>query len=177
MTDDLSESRRRTLILMRHAKSSWDFPHLDDHDRPLNDRGRASSAAMGDWLRAKGYVPEVAISSSSQRTRDTFNGLGFDCEAAFSVQLYHARAETMLAALTVLTAKTVLLLGHNPGIADFAQQIVCRPPEHIQFEAYPTCATLITQFTADEWRDITWGDGEPIDFVVPRELVGKKEAG
>ncbi len=171
MTDDLSESRTRTLILMRHAKSSWDFPNLDDHDRPLNERGRASAAAMGDWLRARGHVPEVAISSSSQRTQDTFAGLGFDCEVAFSVQLYHARAETMLAALTVLTAKTVLLLGHNPGIGDFAQQIVRRPPQHIQFEAYPTCATLVVRFIADDWRDITWGDGAPVGFMVPRDLI------
>ncbi|MEP4195604.1 MAG: histidine phosphatase family protein [Aliishimia sp.] len=161
----------RTLILMRHAKSGWDNPELDDYERPLNERGQISARRMGHWLRTRGHVPEVAVSSSSQRTRETFAGLGFDCEVAFSVQLYHARAHTMLAALTVLTAKTVLMIGHNPGIADFAQLVVSRSPSHPKFEAYPSCATLVVTFEAEHWRSITWGQGTAIDFAVPRELA------
>lgn len=159
------------LILMRHAKSSWDNLRLDDHDRPLNERGIASAERMGHWLRRNGHTPEAAVSSSSRRTRETFAGLGFDCEAAFAVQLYHAQPETMLASLGVLTAKTVLLLGHNPGCGAFASKIVSRPFPHRQFESYPTCATLVTTFGAENWRDITWGDGEPVDFAVPREVA------
>ena len=158
------------LILMRHAKSSWDHPGLDDHDRPLNTRGALSARRLGAWLRKHDHIPDAAISSSSLRTRETFDGLGFECEAAFAVQLYHARAETMLAALGVLTAKTVLLLGHNPGIAEFANRIVSRRHPHPLFEAYPTCATLVATFEAETWREITWGDGDPVDFAVPREL-------
>lgn len=159
------------LILMRHAKSSWDDPDLDDHDRVLNARGRLSAKRMGHWLRANEHIPEVAVSSSAMRTRETFAGLGFDCDVAYAVQLYHARPETLLASLGVLTAKTVLLLGHNPGCAEFAQRTVSRPFPHRLFAAYPTCATTVMTFEKTHWRDITWGDGEPVDFAVPREVA------
>lgn len=159
------------LILMRHAKSSWDDPDLDDHERPLNDRGVTSAHRMGHWLRRGGHVPDAAVSSSSLRTRQTFAGLGFDCEVAFAVQLYHARPETMLAALGVLTARTVLLLGHNPGCADFAERIVARRPPHPQAERFPTGAALVTRFDKAHWRQVTWGDGAPVDFAVPREVA------
>ena len=161
----------RKLILMRHAKSSWDQPFLDDHDRPLNDRGRDSALRMGHWLRRNGHIPDACVSSSSLRTRETFAGLGFDCEVAFAVQLYHARPETMLAALGVLTADTVLLIGHNPGCAEFASLILSRPLPHPQLESYPTCATLVMTFEAETWREVTWGEGEPVDFAVPREVA------
>lgn len=159
------------LILMRHAKSSWDDPETDDHDRPLNERGYDSARRMGAWLRRGDHIPDACVSSSSLRTRETFAGLGFDCEVAFAVQLYHARPETMLAALGVLTAKTVLLLGHNPGCEWFASRIVSRPHPHPKFEHFPTCATLVTTFEKENWRDVTWGDGEPVDFAVPREVA------
>jgi len=160
-----------TLILMRHAKSSWDDPDCDDHERRLNPRGQQATLRMGHWLRTHGLIPDVAVSSSSVRTRETFAGLGFDCEVAFTVQLYHARAHTMLSALTILNAKTVLMIGHNPGIADFARRIVSRPPPHPKFEAYPSCATLIVRFDAPNWRNITWGQGTPVDFGVPRDMA------
>ena len=73
-----------TLILMRHGKSAWDDPNLADHDRPLNDRGRASARSMGDWLRARGHVPDRAVSSSSTRTGQTFAGLGLDVPVSFA---------------------------------------------------------------------------------------------
>lgn len=159
------------LILMRHAKSSWDDLTLDDHDRPLNDRGAQSAHRMGHWLRKGGHVPDAAVSSSSLRTRETFARLGLDCDVAFAVQLYHAHPETMLAALGVLNAKTVLLLGHNPGCAEFAERILSRRHPHPKLDHFPTCATLVTTFEKANWREVTWGDGEPVDFAVPREVA------
>ncbi|GGX68713.1 phosphoglycerate mutase [Tateyamaria omphalii] len=161
----------RTLILMRHAKSSWDHPALMDHDRPLNMRGKASALAMGDWLRRKGYVPEAAVSSTSERTGQTFLGLSFDVPVRFSRVLYHARAETMMAVLKEQTEQTVLMLGHNPGIAEFAEQLVEQPPEHMRFLDYPTCATTIIRFDMDSWTEVDWGVGQVVDFAVPREVM------
>ena len=85
----------KKLILMRHAKSSWDNPALDDHARPWNGRGRVSADAMGDWLRNRKYTPDQALVSDSARTRETFLRLGFICDTSFESALYHASAQGM----------------------------------------------------------------------------------
>ena len=161
-----------TLILMRHAKSAWDNPNLTDHDRPLNDRGHASAVAMGDWLRARGHVPDAVVSSSSTRTLQTFGSLGFDVPASYTRTLYHAGPEVMMDVLRDQTAPCILMLGHNPGIADFAARLVAHPPRHPQFADYPTGATTVMTFDAVSWNDIGWRSGQPIDFAIPREVMG-----
>lgn len=161
----------QTLILMRHAKSSWDDVTLPDHDRPLNDRGRASAQAIGDWLRAQGYLPGAAVSSTSQRTGETFHILGFDVPVQYTRSLYHAGPEVMMDILRDQVAQTVLMLGHNPGIADFADRLVAHAPRHPRFSDYPTCATCVIQFDTPNWNDIGWREGQPIDFAIPRDVM------
>lgn len=162
----------KRLILMRHAKSSWDDPLLQDHDRPLNGRGKVSARVIGEWLRAKNCVPDQVLSSSSARTRETFARLGFVCDAQFMDKLYHAGPDIMLDVLRGAKGDTVLMLGHNPGIAWFAQNIVQVPPPHSRFYDYPTCATLIAEFGIEDWREIGTGSGKAVDFAIPRELTG-----
>lgn len=161
-----------TLILMRHAKSSWGDPSLSDHDRPLNDRGRASARAMGDWLRTTGHVPEAAVSSSSQRTGETFLNLGFDIPVEYTRALYHAGPEVMMDVLRQQTSGTVLMLGHNPGIANFAERLVAKAPRHPRFFDYPTCATTVIRFDEERWHNIGGRTGDPVDFAIPREVIG-----
>lgn len=160
------------LILMRHAKSSWDTPAQDDFDRPLNDRGYRSAAALGDWLRAKGHVPDQILCSSARRTRETLEGLQLmDIDAQYQERLYHAAPQTLAAALTEATGQTVLIIAHNPGIAGFAARMVTRPPAHVKFFDYPTGATLVAQFKAQSWDRAAPGSGTPTDFTVPRDLI------
>ncbi|MWD26564.1 histidine phosphatase family protein [Aquicoccus sp. SCR17] len=158
----------RTLILMRHAKSSWNKAG-PDHDRPLNDRGRRSAAALGEWLHRKHYLPDEALVSSAARTMETWQRLDLDTVLRVEPQLYHADAELMLRVLRKADGKTVLVLGHNPGIADFAHLLLARPPEHPRFDAFPTCATLVCRLPAT-WSDAAFGCAEPLDFTVPRDL-------
>lgn len=161
-----------TLILTRHAKSSWGDPGLPDHARPLNKRGRASAEAVGIWLKKKGVLPDQVLSSSSQRTRETYQRMALTARTTtFTDDLYHASASQILSELNHATGQTVLLLGHNPGMAEFAGQIVDQPPDHPRFADYPTCATTLIRFEAENWADIHWQDGKVLDFVVPRELV------
>jgi phosphohistidine phosphatase len=68
--------------------------------------------------------------------------------------------------------RRVQILGHNPGIADFAHQLLRNPPDHSRFEDYPTGATLVATFPIDNWSDLSWGSGKVVDFTVPRELLG-----
>ncbi len=165
----------QTLILTRHAKSSWSDPTLDDFDRPLNRRGKRSAAAIGAWLRAEGHVPGEVILSGARRTVDTWAGISAELRGESAMRsdpaLYHASAGSLLAVLSGASARTVMLIGHNPGIADFADRIVKSGVEHPRFGDYPTCATAIIRFTAKAWPDIDWGQGELVDFVLPRELL------
>lgn len=158
------------LILTRHAKSDWDDPSVSDHDRPLNARGRRSARALGDWLAGRGYDPEEVLCSSSRRTAETW-----DCaaEAVFETlpvlrierSLYHADPETMLQVLRTATAPTVMMIGHNPGIAAFAAMLPSRAPMDPQFRSYPTAATLVLDFQTGNWAEVGAGLGSVRDFV------------
>lgn len=159
------------LILMRHAKSSWDDPRQADHDRPLNKRGRRSADALGDWLRDKGYLPDQALSSSSARTQETFERLRVNCPVHYQSSLYHAGPAAMMDALQQAQGQTVLMLGHNPGIAEFAARLVTHSPDHNRFHDFPTCATLVADFSTSAWSGIRFGFANPIEFVIPRELM------
>ena len=162
----------KRLILMRHAKSSWDDPAVEDHDRPLNGRGRVSARVLGDWLRDRGYLPDLVLSSSAARTRETYAGLKIMCDARFLPELFHAEPETMLHTLRRADGDTVLMLGHNPGIGWFAQSLVSVPPPHPRFYDYPTCATLVADFDVGSWDELGTGTGTAVDFIIPRELTG-----
>lgn len=162
----------RTLILTRHAKSSWGDITLDDHDRLLNKRGRKSAPAIAGWLRENGWLPDEVLSSTSARTRETWDRMGLQADkVCFHRTLYHADAEDMMLELSEATETTVLMLGHNPGIAVFASRIVQRVADHPRFHDYPTCATTVIRFDIDDWADIRWRSGRVLGFVTPRELL------
>jgi len=95
-----------TLILTRHAKSSWESPAIGDHDRPLNNRGRRSAKALGDWFRSEGYQPDQVLSSDSKRTCETYEGLGLGTEPEFTNDLYHASENQMLKVLSQATGQS-----------------------------------------------------------------------
>ena len=163
------------LILVRHAKSSWKDPTLDDHARPLNGRGRRSAAAIGRWLAGNGHAPERVLCSDSVRTRETWARIAAELpdppRAEWLRRLYHATPQTLLASLrTAGTASPVLLLGHNPGTAAAARRFAGAAPAHPQFGRYPTAATTVCDFDAQRWSDVSWGTATVRDFVVPREL-------
>jgi phosphohistidine phosphatase len=85
--------------------------------------------------------------------------------------LYLAAAQNMLDMLRgAETAQSVLMLGHNPGIAQFADMLVKLAPNHPRFRDYPTGATTIIEFPAETWADVDWGTGQVVDFIVPREI-------
>ncbi len=165
----------KRLILTRHAKSSWDDPLTPDHDRPLNDRGQAAAADLGQWLASRGYVPDEVLCSDAVRTRKTFSGIAPALPGTPVLELkpalYHAGPDVMMAVLRHATADTVMMIGHNPGIAEFAARLVAHPPTNAEFARYPTGATLVVEFDVDDWTKVTFGAGVTVDFVVPREIV------
>lgn len=160
----------RRLILTRHAKSAWDDPTLDDHDRPLNERGRRSARALGDWIASRGYEPEEVLCSSSTRTRETWDliaGAPLETRPPVRIEpaLYHAGPDRMLAVLKTATMPTVMMIGHNPGISEFAAMLPARPPLDPDFRRFPTAATLVVDFQIESWADVEPGQGSTLDFV------------
>ncbi|PRY92214.1 SixA phosphatase family protein [Donghicola tyrosinivorans] len=160
------------LILMRHAKSAWDDPLMEDHDRVLNARGQRSAQAMGDWLRDKDCLPGQVLCSSATRTRETLDQLKLpEAETDYLRRLYLAGSDVMMEVLQSAEAQTVLMLGHNPGIAEFAARLLAHAPDHPQFRRYPTCATLVADFPQNDWGAVRFHTAHPVDFIVPRELT------
>lgn len=166
----------RRLLVIRHAKSSWDDPAIDDHARVLNERGRDSATALGRWLAEQGLVPDQVLSSDSARTHETVMRMAAEWPALPEITwlpaLYHAAPAVLWQVLGTATGQTVALVGHNPGIGDFASEVLRDRPEHDAFWRYPTGATLVAEFDCADWSEARPGMAEARAFVVPRDLIG-----
>ncbi|WP_069301471.1 SixA phosphatase family protein [Neptunicoccus sediminis] len=166
----------KTLILTRHAKSSWDDLNLLDHERKLNTRGQQAAGTIGRWLTQQGHVPDQIISSDAQRCKETWALLSAELpetpEPSFHRRLYLAAPVTQYEALKQAKGDRVMMLGHNPGIAQFAHDLLAPNaiPDHPKFGLYPTAATLVVSFDIPDWSTPFMGSGQVVDFVVPREL-------
>lgn len=163
-----------TLILMRHAKSGWDDPGAEDRDRTLSDRGRGDAPRIGRWLATRGHLPDLVLCSTARRTAETMELILAEMpsrpETVFRDRLYHASADTILAELRGAKSSTVAMIGHNPGIGDFAGRMVRQAPDHPRFADYPTAATCVMAFESERWADVRPGTGRVVEFVVPGDL-------
>ena len=166
--------QRHRLILVRHAKSSWNTPALRDHDRPLNKRGYRSSRLVGTFLRESAVFPDEVLLSTARRCVETWDGIrkvvGIDVPIRREADLYHSSAAGMLEFLRTANGGTVLMIGHNPGIAALATGLVKSAAGHTDFRRYPTAATTIIDFEIDSWKHASAHTGTLVDFRIPREL-------
>lgn len=162
------------LILTRHTKSSWDDPMSPDHDRPLNGHGKAAAADLGAWLNSRGYIPGEVLCSDALRTQETWANVSPALLSGpvlvLKPALYAASPDVMLAVLRGATTQTVMMIGHNPGIGEFASRLVAHKPVSPDFARYPTGATLVAGFDAPDWASIGYNAATVLDFIVPKEL-------
>jgi phosphohistidine phosphatase len=165
----------RTLWLLRHAKSSWDDPELDDRERPLARRGVRAAALMGSYLEAERIRPELVLCSSALRTRETLAAVlpafGPDVVVRIEPSVYTFDATQLLAVLRETDAGSVFLVGHNPAMQDLALLLAARG-ERLEdvAEKFPTGALAEIAFPDAAWSDLGEGAGELTRFVTPREL-------
>lgn len=167
----------RTLLLLRHAKSDWSDPALDDHDRPLAPRGLRATARIGSYLRKRGALPPLVLASSAARTLDTARRVAASWEPRIETDggLYLADAERMLARVRAAPddADPLMVVGHFPGIHDLARQLR-RPPEDGADDPlagkFPTGGLAVLAFDAGRWAEIEPGTGHLEAFVRPRDL-------
>ena len=163
------------LLLIRHAKSSWDDASLPDRERPLAGRGRRAAKRMGAHLRNEGLRPDVVLCSPSRRTRETLELLEFSgAEVMYVDGLYGASAHDLLASARKVRddAEVIAVVGHNPGVQDLSIELarVDAAEEALRLrQKFPTCAVAI--FDVDgAWRDVATGRVRLASFVVPKEL-------
>lgn len=166
----------RLLYLLRHAKSSWGDPGLDDLDRPLAGRGRRAAAKMGEYLLRERISPALVLCSPARRTRETLEciapALGLDSRTEIDDGLYGAGAEELLERLRRLPPKlpTVMVIGHNPGMQALAVTLSGKGPQTERLRMkFPTGA-LAAFALRSGWRDLAPGEVRLTGFVVPREL-------
>ncbi len=172
--------RALTLILLRHAKSSWSDAALSDHDRPLNARGRRAAPAVAAYLAQHGHTPALILCSTARRTRETLGlAIGFFRDTAaiqFDRAIYHAGdAEALLSRIQAVESarSPLMLIGHNPVIQELAQRLCGKDEAQARQRLsakYPTAAAAILKFDEPRWRDIDFKKGVLIDFVLPRDL-------
>ena len=171
------------LLLLRHAKSSWDHPTTADHDRPLNDRGLAAAPMMGAYLAAEGLVPDLVLCSTATRTRATLDlvlpALAVRPAVDFESDLYLAEADVLLARLQRVPSnvRRVMMVGHNPGFQDFAIDLCGggnKVARALLEQKFPTAALAVISFRSTVWADVAPGAGHLDRFVTPRGLAAER---
>ncbi|MBL8565811.1 MAG: histidine phosphatase family protein [Hyphomicrobiaceae bacterium] len=169
-----------TLLLLRHAKSSWDDPGIDDFDRPLTKRGTKAAAAIGQYIDKARLAPGLVLCSTAVRTRATLTLVlrEIDCPApqvVFEESFYLAPASVLLDRLRECDGRnaTVLIVAHNPGIHALALELAgdgSRENLSALAMQFPTAALARLTFRAPSWSTVLPATGELVDFVIPKKL-------
>jgi phosphohistidine phosphatase len=166
-----ASSLYRTLLLMRHAKSSWDNPAWSDHDRPLNDRGDRDAPRMAQILKERGLTPSHIVSSTANRAKSTAEivaeSIGFAGQIVLEPRLYLASPTDWDLIVKQLPDEhaTVLCVGHNPGI----EQILRKwSGEEIEM---PTAAIAIVDVTMSQWDQYDRHGLTVTDVLRPKEIL------
>jgi len=150
---------------MRHTHADW-IPGQDDHARTLSARGQDEARRLGSWLKKSGHLPHHALVSDSKRTSQSFAALKLTCAVDLVAQLYLAEPPSLRAAINAQCHNDcLLLLAHNPGIAELASILIQTPPAHVAFYTYPPGATLVLNWEPQD------GSGQLIDFTTPTDLA------
>ncbi len=166
-----SSHRGKVLLLMRHAKSSWADEGLADFERPLNGRGKQDAPRMGEMLRRRELLPDLIITSSARRARDTTQRVveasGYEGEVRSMRELYAAEPEDFLEVLHAVadSCERVMLVAHNPGLEMLLEELT-GVPEHL-----PTGALAAIQLPVASWRDVHEGvRGKLVGLWSPKAL-------
>ena len=161
----------KELLILRHAKSSWDNVRLADHDRPLNKRGKRDAPRMGALLQREGLTPELIITSSAERALTTAElvalSSGYEAEIEVTRQLYLADPETYLAVLRPLpdSLQRVMVVGHNPGVEELIELLT---GESVRFT---TANIAYIRLPIHSWSELTEETGgELVNLWRPKEL-------
>jgi len=161
----------KTVLILRHAKSSWKHAGLDDHDRPLNKRGQRDAPRMGRLIAGADLVPELICSSSAVRARTTAESVATACGYAGKIEilreLYLAEPSVYVELLAGLDDRLsrVMVVGHNPGMADLVEELTGA------IDPFPTAALALVRLPIEGWEAAVGRlRGDLINLWRPKEL-------
>jgi len=166
----------KTLFVIRHAKSSWENPDIDDMVRPLNQRGKESTILLGNWLKNHKIKPDYFISSPATRALHTainiaswiyFNKAKIDIDASIYFGGTKAIIDKLLS-LDKLSAapESVFIVGHEPYLGELVQRLT-----KDELEKFPTCAMYRIHWDAATWAEAMQMQGSKVDFITPKMLL------
>jgi phosphohistidine phosphatase len=160
----------KSLLLIRHAKSSWTSDVLNDFDRPLNERGKKEAPEMANRLIKKEITIDCFVSSPARRAKKTAKlfiaEFGKDeNEIVFIPELYHAGTETFTKVISAFhdDFETVAIFSHNPGITEFANLLI-----DVELDNMPTCAIFAVKSSVDHWSEFADAKKELWFFNYPK---------
>jgi phosphohistidine phosphatase len=166
----MTNSKMKTLLLLRHAKSSWKDTGLQDFDRPLNGRGRKSAEMIGRFIKKQRVAPDLLLSSPAIRARETIETImktaKLPAELRYDQRIYEAGPLRLLEVVSQIEEEhsTVLLVGHNPGMEELLRLLTDR----VEHMATGTLAKI--DLKAAGWSKVLEGKGS-LDWIVkPKEL-------
>jgi len=160
----------KTLLLLRHAKSSKDDPSLNDFDRPLNERGRKDAQGIGKYIRKQKIKPDLVISSPAERARQTIElvlkSAGLKIELKFDKRIYEASVRSLLNVVSQIedTANAVILVGHNPGFEELFEALTSEARD------LSTASIACIELSVDKWSKVRAGAGHLKWLAAPKEL-------
>ncbi len=164
----------KTLLLMRHAKSSWKNTEVADHERPLKKKGRKDTVLMAKQLKKKDLIPDLIYSSSAIRATETLeillDSLKFDGKAKVKDVLYMAEPETIIDKINSVDddVDKLLIIGHNPGLESLTQVLGDK------IDALPTGAIAVIILPINKWSELsTETEGELANLWTPAEFRKK----
>jgi phosphohistidine phosphatase len=168
----------RTLLLMRHGKSSWKDEDLPDHDRPLAKRGKCDALHVGAELRRRNVLPDLIVSSTAKRARSTarrvVEGSAYGGDIVYDDHLYFEGLNPYYGALATLpdAVERVMIIGHNPLCEEMLQNLTGRAL------SMPTAAVACIDLPVESWADMDTSVRGDLRFLLdPKELAGARSEG
>ena len=179
----------KDLFILRHAKSSWSAPFLNDFDRPLNKRGKQACVDIGQWLHKQNITPELVVCSPAKRAKDTWKRVKKEQMAygknKFVASLYLASPSELLNVIKKVPAKisSLMLIGHNPGMHQLILQLVntkalnSEQTQDLQriIHKFPTAGFAHIQFNVSDWVDVAPLTGKLYRMMMPSLLATQGE--
>lgn len=170
----------RRILLLRHAKSSWDEPGASDYDRPLAPRGRRAAAVMGVYLRDEDFVPDLVLCSGARRARETWDLVAHAFKRPPAIEhdtaLYMATPDLLLKRLKKLpdAVRTVLFVGHEGGVDALARRLAgngAAPLRRRLAEKFPTAALAVLALELADWGALAEKSATLTRLAAPKDLV------
>jgi len=161
------------LGLVRHAKSSWDYPDLNDHDRPLNKRGKRDAPIMAAKAKELFGIPDLLLSSTALRAYTTAKTFREEMslnegQLEKNSDLYHASIEDIMNSISMIDEQVnfALIFGHNPTTTYFANSFGGEMIDNV-----PTCGLVMLESTANSWMEFEVKNTKRVAFIYPKLYV------